>query len=445
MLQPLASLRRRQEKTHRADAADGTRPDGVLPTNRLRSTEPSGCASRTVRLPSDLRHGNARNGAPLRLPHPLRFFCRVCIYRYVFATRQARIKHSPCRSTTANSDYILVPRYRHEMTNGAPHAGSANPPAPAIVGANRPPVRDTARRAARSRFFPEACIKLISLKSACQTFLVDTKKCFTPITGGESLSACGRNRAPCRVRTSASRRAVSPRVRFRRRKWRLRKKSPPEYASARDFRVPNRARRNGFSSHVPRAMRLPSRACAHRAPATRAHSLAGRHSHEVSSTVDASFEAEITNRWCLAANQIGSCGATSYFKPNIPTLYKGYRRSIACAARDDRDFSSRTCTSHFFDFPDRGRDSRFRSLTSRDGTSASTHRIDCRRDRMTFLSCSIDTGARLMLHRSRASASTRCTFVPSIGSRMRRFIAAFTGKERISNQTFNHGHRNVEL
>lgn len=146
MLQPLASLRRRQEKTHRADAADGTRPDGVLPTNRLRSTEPSGCASRTVRLPSDLRHGNARNGAPLRLPHPLRFFCRVCIYRYVFATRQARLKHSPCRSTTANSDYILVSRYRHEMTNGAPRAGSANPPAPAIVGANRPPVRDTARR-----------------------------------------------------------------------------------------------------------------------------------------------------------------------------------------------------------------------------------------------------------------------------------------------------------
>lgn len=153
-------------------------PGDVLPTNRLRSTEPSDCASRTVRLPSDLRHGNERNGDPFRLPHPLRFFLPRLYLSVRLCDSSGPHKHSPCRSTTANSDYVLVSRYRHETTRNAPDRrarrhGHHRPRSPACPRCGA--------CIARSRFFPEACIKLISLKSICQTFLANIKKSFNSI------------------------------------------------------------------------------------------------------------------------------------------------------------------------------------------------------------------------------------------------------------------------
>ncbi|AFI70365.1 hypothetical protein BP1258A_4613 [Burkholderia pseudomallei 1258a] len=87
-------------------------------------------------------------------------------------------KHSPCRSTTANSDYVLVSRYRHETTRNAPDRrarrhGHHRPRSPACPRCGA--------CIARSRFFPEACTKLISLKSICQTFLANIKKSFNSI------------------------------------------------------------------------------------------------------------------------------------------------------------------------------------------------------------------------------------------------------------------------
>lgn len=200
-------------------------PGDVLPTNRLRSTEPSGCASRTVRLPSDLRHGNERNGDPFRLPHPLRFFLPRLYLSVRLCDSSGPHKHSPCRSTTANSDYVLVSRYRHETTRNAPDRrarrhGHHRPRSPACPRCGA--------CIARSRFFPEACTKLISLKSICQTFLANIKKVSTRLSGGESLSAFGRNRRPCRMRASALRRAVSTERRSRGRKWRRRNEVPFE-------------------------------------------------------------------------------------------------------------------------------------------------------------------------------------------------------------------------
>lgn len=108
-------------------------------------------------------------------------FCRVCIYRCVFATRQARIKRLPRRSTKANSDYIHISKCRHEIARGEKRrtAGSAGSGRCRLGSPSNSRFRACA---AQSIFFPKACAKLISLKSSCQTFLADIKKSFVPAT-----------------------------------------------------------------------------------------------------------------------------------------------------------------------------------------------------------------------------------------------------------------------